>query len=120
MASMNRSGERVGEIPLLRSPQWEESGVDIALQAINMPAHKQHIFEHLHVRTNFSEFYDFVFINFSLSKELMDSIRQMDDKCNVLLEGAISNPSGSIHLTCNAIFILLSDVVSITKWENFL
>ena len=31
-------------------PQWEDSGVDIALQAINIPAHKQHIFEHLKVK----------------------------------------------------------------------
>jgi hypothetical protein len=33
-------------------PQWEDSGVDIALQAINIPAHKQHIFEHLKVKAN--------------------------------------------------------------------
>lgn len=98
MISMTRSGEHVVENPLLRLTQWEESGVDIALQAINMPAHKQHVFEHLHVIKNFSEFYDYVFINFSLLKELMDSIRQMDDKCNVLLEGAINNNhSGSTH-----------------------
>lgn len=66
MSNGSRSVDDLGEIQLLQIPQWEDSGVDMALQAINIPAHKQHIFEHL--------------------QELMDSIRQMDDKCNQLTE----------------------------------
>lgn len=30
-------------------PEWEDNAVDIALQAISSPSHKEHIFEHLHV-----------------------------------------------------------------------
>ena len=52
LKSGSRSVDDLGEIQPLRIRQWEDSGVDMALKAINIPAHKQHIFEHLQVIAN--------------------------------------------------------------------